>query len=72
MPFGIKVAGCPLSILTSAFTRRWRRKGVYILCWIDDILCVCTGEPHANLSDIDNLLADCEGLAVWHLYGPHT
>eukprot|EP00961_Rhodomonas_salina_P293540 3933841-Rhodomonas_salina.1 len=61
-PFGVKVAGCPLSILTSAFARRWRRKGIYMLIWIDDIICAYSCEQHASKSDIDNLLEECGGL----------
>jgi hypothetical protein len=37
-PFGMKVSGNALEILTAPCVRRWARRGCCIILWIDDIL----------------------------------
>jgi hypothetical protein len=40
VPFGMKVSGNGLEVLTSAFLRKWRRKGFRFLIWVDDIAAI--------------------------------
>ena len=45
-PFGMTVSGNALEILTSPLVRRWARKGLRIILWIDDLCCIVRN-PHA-------------------------
>ncbi len=73
-PFGGKVSGNALKVLTDAWGRKWRRKGVRLIIWVDD-LCIIVPNPHnkpagrwydarAPAADRSDIFVDCEGPAA--------
>ena len=50
-PFGMTVSSNALEVLTSAFVRRWTRRGCRIVVWVDDLLFLLPnphrGDDHA-------------------------
>ena len=71
VPFGMKVSGNGLEVLTDAFLRKWRRKGVRIIIWVDDIAVITPSvhcpryypnAPPSAQSDFADIDTPCGGL----------
>ena len=68
-PFGMKVSGNGLEVLTSAFLRKWKRKGIRFIIWVDDVAIIIPSIhcPHtspaapSSCSDLTDLDTPCPG-----------
>lgn len=68
-PFGGKVSGNALKVMTDTWSRRWKRLGLRHFFWVDDLCCVIPNphppfsgvDPRAPLGDLDGIYAVCAG-----------